>query len=301
MTNLQFIDKFRGFNRFYANLLGKFDFKFYGELFTIGEANVVAEIYNNHALSAKDISENLTMNKGQLSKMLNKLEKNGIIIRVPDKEDKRSFILSLTEKGKQMYLEQTEIVRAGLREELVPYSKQEIQRLDCAMTVFKNTYEKNNLIEICEAKIQDIGFVADLHSRVYSELGYHYAIQTHILNSLSHYTEQPHSGKIWLAKVNGVRVGSIGIVENDTANWEIHWFAVDAEYQHLGLGKQLLETLMNFVATKQLSHVYLWTINELTQARNLYARSGFTLTEAIPTKKWKKHEVMDEKWEWKHN
>lgn len=58
---------------------------------------------------------------------------------------------------------------------------------------------------------------------------------------------------------------------------------------------------MSFVATKQLSHVYLWTINELTQARNLYARSGFTLTEAIPTKKWKKHEVMDEKWEWKHN
>lgn len=41
-----------------------------------------------------------------------------------------------------MYLEQIEIVRLGLREELLPYSKQEIQRLDCAMTIFKNTYEK---------------------------------------------------------------------------------------------------------------------------------------------------------------
>ena len=45
MTNLQFIDKFRGFNRFYANLLGKFDFKFYGELFTIGEANEIGRAH----------------------------------------------------------------------------------------------------------------------------------------------------------------------------------------------------------------------------------------------------------------
>jgi len=82
------------------------------------------------------------MNKGQLSKMLNKFEKNGFVVRVPDNNDKRSFILSLTEKGTQMYLEQIEIVRLGLREELLPYSKQEIQRLDCAMTIFKNTYEK---------------------------------------------------------------------------------------------------------------------------------------------------------------
>jgi DNA-binding MarR family transcriptional regulator/N-acetylglutamate synthase-like GNAT family acetyltransferase len=281
--------------------LGKFDFKFYGKLFTIGEANVIAEIYNNRALSAKDISENLMMNKGQLSKMLNKFEKNGLVVRVPDNNDKRSFILSLTEKGTQMYLEQIEIVRLGLREELLPYSKQEMQRLDCAMTIFKNTYEKNNHIAIDEGTTQDIGFIADLHSRLYTELGYHYAIQTHILTSLIRYTEKPRSGKIWIAKVNGIRVGSIGIVENEKNKWEIHWFAVDSNYQHLGLGKQLLDTLMQFITEKQMQHVYLWTINELTQARNLYARSGFTLTEAVPTTKWKNKELMDEKWVWQHS
>jgi len=47
------------------------------------------------------------------------------------------------------------------------------------------------------------------------QIGYHYAIQTYILTSLIRYTEKPRSGKIWIAKVNGIRVGSIGIVENE--------------------------------------------------------------------------------------
>ncbi len=61
-----------------------------------------------------------------------------------------------------MYLEQTEIVCLGLREELFPYSKQEMQRLDCATTISKNTYEKNH-IAIDEGTTQDIGLIAGLH------------------------------------------------------------------------------------------------------------------------------------------
>jgi len=52
---------------------------------------------------------------------------------------------------------------------------------------------------------------------------------------------------------------------------------------------------MQFITKKQVQYVYLWTINELTQARNLYARSEFTLTEAVPTTEWKNKELMDEK------
>ncbi len=92
---------------------------------------------------------------------------------------------------------------------------------------------------------------------MYTELGYHYAIQTHILTSLIRYTEKPWSGKIWIAKVNGIRVGLIGIAENEKNKWEIHWFAVDSNYQHLGLGKQLLDMLMQFITEKQLQQVYL--------------------------------------------
>jgi DNA-binding MarR family transcriptional regulator/GNAT superfamily N-acetyltransferase len=301
MTNLHFIDKFREFNRFYANLLGKFDFKFYGELFTIVEANVVAEIYNNNRISAKDISDRLMINKGQLSKMINKLEKDDIVLRTEDKSDKRSYILALTSKGIQMYLQQIETVRQGLKEELHSYSDQEIQRLNTAMTIFKNTYEKKNEIDIEEGGIQDIGFIADLNSRVYTELGYDNVIQAHILTTLLQYTKKPTHGKIWIAKVNNVPVGSIGIVENEKNKWEIHWFAVDSKYQHLGLGKGLLDKLMEYLIENGIQQVYLWTINELAQARNLYVRSGFTLSEATPTKKWKNKEVMDEKWVWNHN
>lgn len=298
MKRYEFVDKMRNFDRFFANLLGKFDNNFYGKLFTIGEANIVAEIYNNESLSAKDISTNLNINKGQLSTMINSLVKNNIVIRISNKEDKRSYILSLSEKGRQLYLEQTHIVREGLIEETSIFSSNEKYRLESAMINFQRTYEKKNSIRIYEAAFNDFGFVADLHSRVYTKLGYDLLIQKHILTSLLKYMDNPSQGKIWIAEVNNVRVGSIGIVAAEDDYWEIHWFAVDDKYQGMGIGQKLLDELMQFIQKKQIKNVYLWTINELIGARNLYAKYGFTLTESSPNKKWKNNETIDEKWEW---
>lgn len=298
MNRYEFVDKMRAFDRFYANLLGKFDNNFYGNLFTLGEANIVAEIYNNQSLSATDISTNLTINKGQLSKMINHLVKNNIVIRIPNKEDKRSYILSLSEKGKQLYLEQTHIVREGLIEETAIFSSNEKDRLESAMISFQRTYEKKNVIKIYEAAFEDFGFVADLHSRVYTDLRYDLSIQKHVLTSLLDYMDNPSHGKIWIAEVNNLRVGSIGIVAAEDNSWEVHWFAVDDKYQGMGIGQKLLAELMQFIHENQIESVYLWTINELVGARNLYAKHGFTMTKSSPNNTWKNNEVIDEKWEW---
>lgn len=298
MKNYEFVDKMRSFDRFFANLLSKFDNLFYGDLFTIVEANVVSEIYKNQTMTATEISTKLNINKGQLSKIINRLVKTQVILRVANDQDKRAYLLTLSENGKKMYEEQRQVVRDGLLHETSVFSKGEKDRLEQAMTSFINTYQKQNTWEIVEVTSQDIGFVADLHSRVYTNLGYDLTLQQHILTSLLSYTKQPQSGKIWVAKVNNQRVGSIGIVQTNEHLWEVHWFAVDENYQGLGIGQKLLDQLMDYLEEQQIEQVFLWTINELVAARNLYTKYGFTLTESRPNKTWKSDEVIDEKWEW---
>ena len=64
-------------------------------------------IYNeeelNHSyLNQKDLSDSLYITKGAITKAIKKLESNGIIIREQSQEDKRSNILKLSQKGREL-------------------------------------------------------------------------------------------------------------------------------------------------------------------------------------------------------
>lgn len=157
----------------------------------------------------------------------------------------------------------------------------------------------NKSVNISLAKIDEIGFVVDLHSRVYTELGYGLPIQKHIMTSLIHFIDNYEQGWLWIAKVNDIKVGTIGLVKEDD-QWKIRWFVVDHTYQRLGIGRALLDTLMRFVARdREIEHLELGTINELTAARKLYQEYGFQLIVSTPNQKWKENEVLDEVWEWR--
>ena len=77
MQHSEFLTPFRRFNRFYANLLACFAGTFYNEALTMTEANVLTEIQQNPHITAQQISQTLSLNKGQLSVVLKKLEHAG--------------------------------------------------------------------------------------------------------------------------------------------------------------------------------------------------------------------------------
>ena len=60
------------------------------------------KIYNEENLNQKDLSDSLYITKGAITKAINKLESNGIIIREQSKKDKRHNILKLSQKGKDL-------------------------------------------------------------------------------------------------------------------------------------------------------------------------------------------------------
>lgn len=66
------------------------------------QAFCVIKIYENDELSQKDLAGDLYLTKGAITKAVTKLESNGYLTREKLPEDKRYFVLRLTDAGKDL-------------------------------------------------------------------------------------------------------------------------------------------------------------------------------------------------------
>ena len=98
------VQKIRIFNRYYARVLGVFDKKYLGVDFSVTEVRIIGEIGRNDSLTAKELAEYLSVDKGYMSRMMQNLEKKGLIERVKSEKDAREKHLRLTEEGKKLNL-----------------------------------------------------------------------------------------------------------------------------------------------------------------------------------------------------
>lgn len=96
------VQKIRSFNRYYARILGIFDKKFLGMDFSVTEVRIIGEIGRNPKLTAKDLGSYLSVDKGYMSRMLQNLEKQGLIWREKSEKDAREKHLRLTEEGERL-------------------------------------------------------------------------------------------------------------------------------------------------------------------------------------------------------
>jgi DNA-binding MarR family transcriptional regulator len=101
--NQQFIEKVRSFNRFYTNVIGLLDRHFLDTPFSLIEGRVLYEISRMEDCSAKKIRENISIDEGYLSRIIDKFLKKGMITKTPSPGDLRLHIIRLTRKGQQEF------------------------------------------------------------------------------------------------------------------------------------------------------------------------------------------------------
>ena len=77
----EYIDQIRAFNRFYTKVLGVLNKSYLGSEFGLPEIRVIQDVYLHPNRNAKEISRELNMDKGLLSRILKKLEAKGYIYR----------------------------------------------------------------------------------------------------------------------------------------------------------------------------------------------------------------------------
>jgi DNA-binding MarR family transcriptional regulator len=103
MHNREKIQEIRAFNRFYTDLLGLLDTHLLKSDYSLAEARILYEIFTGGQVSASDIIHKLKVDKGYLSRILKKLEKQGLISKRLSKGDARVNLLSLTEEGLKIF------------------------------------------------------------------------------------------------------------------------------------------------------------------------------------------------------
>lgn len=70
---------------------------------TVSQFDVIATLGNTQGMSCREIGEKTLMVKGTLTGVLDRLEKKGLLNRQEHPEDKRSFLISLTPKGQNLF------------------------------------------------------------------------------------------------------------------------------------------------------------------------------------------------------
>ena len=105
----------RAFNRWYTDLIGLLDQHLLDSNWSLAEARLIYEIHAGSPVQASQLTESLHVDKGYLSRLLKKLEKERIIARKRSPGDARAFLLSLTEKGMREFagLNQASDVQIG--------------------------------------------------------------------------------------------------------------------------------------------------------------------------------------------
>ena len=102
-SDQELIDKIRAFNRFYTNIIGLLDQHFLDTPFSLTEGRVLYEICSTEECSAKKIRENILIDEGYLSRILDNFVKLGLIKKTRSPEDGRLWIILPTEKGKREF------------------------------------------------------------------------------------------------------------------------------------------------------------------------------------------------------
>ncbi len=296
------VEKIRKFNRHYANVLGKIDQEIYNHPFPLTEARIITEINENHGCTATDIIEKLGIDRGYLSRIIQRFDDENIISKIQSPEDKRQYTLHLTAKGNEIYNKLVNDANIGVKSMIQSLSTPEVKELVKSMetieTIFSLTQAPIPEISIRPFKPGDLGYVSYIHGKIYSTT-YQFGrvFEYYVMKGLSEFLLNPNGGELWVAEVNGEIVGSIAITKANESVAQLRWFVLDEKYQGLGIGKKLIETALNFCKDNQFEHVFLWTVSTLETARYLYKKYNFTLTEEKPNFEWTGSELIEERWD----
>ena len=95
------VGKIREFNRFYTNVISILDRSVLHSNFSLAEARVLYEIRRIGPCSARKILEEINIDEGYLSRILNRFVSSELVIRMQSDNDKRRYVLRLSRKGIQ--------------------------------------------------------------------------------------------------------------------------------------------------------------------------------------------------------
>jgi DNA-binding MarR family transcriptional regulator/N-acetylglutamate synthase-like GNAT family acetyltransferase len=282
----QQVDAIRHFNRFYTQQIGVLSEGLLHSPFSLSEVRVLYELAHREQPTATELSKELGLDAGYLSRILRDFHKKGLIDKRPSESDGRQSLLRLTKKGQKEFSTLNARSHDEVAAMLERLSEDEQYRLTEAMQSIKGV-----LGTAPEAKVPyiirhhqpgDMGWVVHRHGVLYGreyEWDEHFeALVAQIVSDFIRNFDAKRE-RCWLAERSGEVVGSVFLVKQSKTVAKLRLLLVEPKARGLGIGNRLVDECIRFARQAGYRKITLWTNDVLVAARHIYERAGFVLLQ----------------------
>ena len=283
------VDDVRRFNRFFTRRIGVLREGLLHSPYSLAEARIIFEIaHRERALTASDLSRDLGLDPGYLSRILARLEQQRLIDKVRSETDARRRFLSLTPEGKEAFSSLDARSREEVAEMLGGLSEREQRRLLEAMRIIEGILDRGKGFKFSEPfylrqhEPGDMGWVVQRHGVLYAkEYGWDERFEALVARIVADFVDgyDPARERCWIAEMGGEIVGCVFVVRASDTVAKLRLLLVEPEARGLGLGTRLVEECIRFARNRNYEKLTLWTNGVLDAARRIYEEHGFELVE----------------------
>jgi DNA-binding MarR family transcriptional regulator/ribosomal protein S18 acetylase RimI-like enzyme len=282
------IDRVRSFNRTVTERIGALSDGYLARERPLGASRVLWEI-GESGIDVRVLRSRLGLDSGYLSRLLRRLEGDGLIVVEPSAEDRRVRIVRLCDAGNDeralLDRRSDELARSLLE----PLDDEQRARLVEAMSVVERLLTAG-IVEIrietpatAGARFCLRSYLAELDTRF--DGGFD---PDRSISALADELVEPR-GLLLVARLRGEPIGCGALKLHGSSPVEIKrmWVAPDA--RGLGLGRRLLAELEQHARERGATVAHLETNRTLTEAIRLYRSAGYTEVAAFNDEPYADH------------
>lgn len=290
----------RGFNRFYTARIGVLQDGLLDSPFSLPEARLLYELGHRASTTATTLGRALALDPGYLSRLLQGLEKRGLVRRAPALEDRRQNLLSLTAAGRQALQPLENRAQDEIATLLKPLSERRQRALLAAMATIEASLRPAHppaaRTGFClrPHRIGDMGWVASRHGALYAEeYGWNGEFEAFVARLVAKFVTRfdPARERCWIAEIEGEPVGAAFLVKHSKTVAQLRMLFVEPQARGLGIGKALVDQCVGFARQNGYRKLILWTNRGLDAAKRLYEAAGFRLVQEEPHRSFGKRLV----------
>jgi DNA-binding MarR family transcriptional regulator/ribosomal protein S18 acetylase RimI-like enzyme len=302
-TSQEHISAVRYFNRFFTRQIGVLREGLLHSPYSLSEARIVFELANRSNLTASDLCNELGLDAGYLSRILNKLEQQNLIEKTRSDNDGRQRLISLTTEGQSAFTLLDSRSNDEISEMLSELNESDRARLIEAMHtiegILDHSFKYAEPFYLRHHQAGDMGWVINQHGLLYSrEYGWDEKFEALVAQICADFINNydPQKERCWIAEMQGEQVGSIFCVKAGEDVAKLRLLLVVPKARGLGLGTRLVTECIRFAQRSGYKKLTLWTNDVLVDARRIYQKKGFKLVEEEPHHSFG-HDLVGQNWD----
>lgn len=293
----------RQFNRFFTRQIGVLREGLLHSPYPLTDARILFELGQCNQVTASRLGRELGLDAGYLSRILARLEQQGLLEKVRSENDGRQLLVSLTAAGREAFALLDQRSREEVSEMLEDLSEEDQQRLLKAMqtieSVLSNGFKFSEPFVLRPHEPGDMGWVAHRHGVLYTqEYGWDEHFEALVAQIVADFINNYNPGRerCWIAEMDGEIIGSVFVVQSSETVAKLRLLLVEPKARGLGLGTRLVEECIRFARRRGYQKLILWTNSILLEARHIYKKTGFKLVAEEAHHSFG-HDLIGETWE----